>query len=108
MKKEEYVMPNTATVYARIDPKLKKDVDSILNELNVTPSALIQMLYAQIKLSRRIPFDIKLPTKEPMFVDDLTLEELNLELSKGVKDIEQGKVYSVDEVDEILKKEFEI
>ena len=26
-------MPNTAAVYARIDPQLKKDAEAILNEL---------------------------------------------------------------------------
>ena len=101
-------MPNTATVYARIDPELKKDVEGILKDLQVTPSALIQMLYGQIKLTKSIPFEIKLPVRKPVFVDELTMEELNLELSKGVKDIEQGKVYSVDAVDEKLKKEFGI
>ena len=40
-------MANTATVYARIEPRLKDDVDKILNNLGVTPSSLIQMLYIQ-------------------------------------------------------------
>ena len=101
-------MPNTATVYARIDPQLKKEVEGILEDLQVTPSALIQMLYAQIKLTKGIPFDIKIPEKKPVFVDDLTLEDLNLELSKGVKSIEQGNVYLAEEVDEKLKKECDI
>ena len=86
-------MANTAPVYARIDPKLKKDVDEILEQLNVTPSALIQMLYGQIKLTRGIPFDIKLPTRTPVFVDDLTEDELATEINKGVKDIEKGRIY---------------
>ena len=101
-------MPNTATVYARIDPQLKKDVEIILKDLQVTPSALIQMLYGQIKLTKGIPFDIKLPKRDPVFIDDLSLEDLNLELTKGVEAIAQGKVYSVDEVDEKLKKELGI
>ena len=98
-------MPNTATVYARIDPQLKEDVDSILATLHVTPSALIQMLYGQIKLTKRIPFDIMIPTRKPVYVDDLTLEDLNLELSKGFKSIEHGEAFSTSEVDEKLKKE---
>ena len=101
-------MSNTATVYARIDPKLKKDVDCILNELNVTPSALIQMLYGQIKLTKGIPFEVKLPTRKPVFVDELSIEDLNIELSKGVEDIKQGNIYSIDDVDERLKKDFGI
>ena len=100
-------MSNTATVYARIDPKLKEDVDSILNELGVTPSSLIQMLYSQIKLTKRIPFDISIP-KKSIFIEDLTKEELNYELLKGVSDIENNNVKSSDEVDKILKDKFNI
>jgi addiction module RelB/DinJ family antitoxin len=98
---------NTATVYARIEPKLKEEVDSILNELGVTPSSLIQMLYSQIKLTKRIPFDISIP-KKSIFIEDLTKEELNYELLKGVSDIENNNVKSSDEVDKILKDKFNI
>ncbi len=101
-------MPNTATVYARIDPQLKKDVEGILNDLCVTPSALIQMLYGQIKLTKGIPFEIKIPERKPVFVDNLTLDDLNVELSKGVDSIKQGKVCSADEVDAKLKRELGI
>ena len=100
-------MSNTATVYARIDPKLKEDVDSILNELGVTPSSLIQMLYSQIKLTKRIPFDVSIP-KKSIFIEDLTKEELNYELLKGVSDIENNNVKSSAEVDKILKDKFNI
>ena len=100
-------MSNTATVYARIEPKLKEDVDSILKELGVTPSSLIQMLYSQIKLTKRIPFDISIP-KKSIFIEDFTKEELNYELLKGVSDIENNNVKSSDEVDKILKDKFNI
>lgn len=100
-------MSNTATVYARIEPKLKEDVDSILKELGVTPSSLIQMLYSQIKLTKRIPFDISIP-KKSIFIEDLTKEELNYELLKGVSDIENNNVKSSAQVDKILKDKFNI
>ena len=100
-------MSNTATVYARIEPKLKEEVDSILKELGVTPSSLIQMLYSQIKLTKRIPFDISIP-KKSIFIEDLTKEELNYELLKGVSDIENNNVKSSVEVDKILKDKFNI
>jgi len=99
-------MPNTAAVYARIDPKLKKDAEAILSELNVSPSALIQMLYSQIKLTRGIPFDIKLPGKRPVFIDDLTPEQLDEELGKGFKDIKEGRTISAEEAEYIIKKGF--
>ena len=98
-------MANTAAVYARIDPNLKKDVETILQELQVTPSSLIQMLYAQIKLTKGIPFEITLPKRKPIFIDELSSDDLNIELQKGYKDILEGKVHSVEEVDAILKKD---
>lgn len=100
-------MANTAAVYARIDPTLKKDVEVILDELQVSPSSLIQMLYAQIKLTKGIPFELKLPTK-PVFVDEIAPEQLEVELRKGFKDVEEGKVYTLEEVKEMLKKDFKL
>ena len=98
-------MANTAAVYARIDPKLKKDVELILNELHITPSALIQMLYAQIKLTKGIPFEVKIPTRTPLNIDEMSETELNTELIKGLKDAKEGRTYSLEEIDEMLKKE---
>ena len=100
-------MANTAAVYARIDPTLKKDVEVILTELQVSPSSLIQMLYAQIKLTKGIPFELKLPTK-PVFVDEITPEQLEIELKKGLQDVEEGKVYSIEEVKRMLKKDLKL
>ena len=101
-------MANTAVVYARIDPELKSDVDSILNKLGVTPSALIQMLYSQIKLTESIPFEIKIPAKIPLSLGSMSVERLNTELQKGVDSVKAGRVHSADEVDGILNKEFGI
>ena len=101
-------MPNTAIVFARIDPNLKNDVDVILKELNVTPSSLIQMLYSQIKLTKGIPFEIKLPNRAPVFIDELSKEELDKEIDKGILDVKEGKTHKADEIDKILKKDLGI
>ena len=101
-------MANTAAVYARIDPKLKKDVELILNELHIAPSALIQMLYAQIKLTKGIPFEIKIPTRTPLNIDEMSETEFNKELNKGLKDIEEGRTCSLDELNKKLKKKFDV
>ena len=101
-------MANTAAVYARIDPQLKADVEDILSRLGVTPSSVVQMLYSQIKLTRSIPFGIKLPVKAPLSLDELTREQLNAELQKGYDSILAGKSYSADEVDEIMNREYDI
>ena len=101
-------MANTAAVYARIDPQLKSEAEEILDQLGLTPSSVVQMLYSQIKLTRSVPFEIKLPPKTPLSIADMTPEQLAAELQKGIDSIKAGRVHSADEVDAILKKEFDI
>ena len=100
-------MACTATVYARIEPKLKEEVDEILSELGVTPSSLIQMLYNQIRLTNSIPFDIKLP-KKPVCIDNLTKDEFRIEVQKGISDVDNGNVKNSEEVDLLLKEKLGI
>ena len=38
-------MANTKAVYARIDTKLKENAEGILQQLGISPSSAIQMLY---------------------------------------------------------------
>ena len=101
-------MANTSAVYARIDTNLKDNAESILSQLGISPSSAIQMLYSQIVLKKGIPFDLKLPSSEPLAVGAMTKKQLDKELQKGVDSINTGNVYSADEVDTILAKEFGI
>ncbi|HAT4482010.1 MULTISPECIES: type II toxin-antitoxin system RelB/DinJ family antitoxin [Legionella] len=53
----------TATVRARVEPELKLEVESVLNELGLSVSEAIELYLHQIKLIHGIPFDIRLPNK---------------------------------------------
>ena len=97
-------MANTATVYARIDPELKADVEVILKKLGITPSSLIQMLYSQIKLTNSVPLTLAIPSTKPLSVKTMTKEEFNTELQKGIDDAKYGRVFSMDELDTLLKE----
>ncbi len=101
-------MANTSVVYARIDTNLKDNAESILSQLGISPSSAIQMLYSQIVLKKGMPFELKLPSSKPLAVGAMTREQLDAELQKGVDSIKAGKVYSADEVDAALAKEFGI
>ena len=100
-------MANTSVVYARIDKSLKDNAESILSQLGVSPSAIIQMLYSQIILTRRIPFDIQLPAAPVIAMGALTKEQFDVELAKGIESAKDG-VFSVDDVDAILDKDFRV
>ena len=99
-------MTNTNAVYARIDTNLKENAENILNQLGITPSSAIQMLYSQIVLQKGMPFELRLPTNKPTALGGLTRAELDKELQKGIDSISTGKQYSADEVDQFFAKEY--
>ena len=102
-------MTNTNAVYARIDTNLKKNAESILNQLGITPSSVIQMLYSQIVLQNGLPFELRLPAhkqEKPLALGNLTQAELDTELQKGIDSLSTGKSYSADDVDKFFAKEY--
>ena len=101
-------MANTTAVYARIDTNLKDNAEGILSQLGISPSSAIQMLYSQIVLQKGMPFELRLPASKPLAVGAMNRKQINAELQKGVDSIKAGRVYSADEVDEALAKEFGI
>lgn len=101
-------MANTSAVYARIDSNLKENAEYILQQLGISPSSAIQMLYSQIVLTRGMPLDLHLPTRKPIAIGAMSREELDAELMKGINSLKSGKCYTADEVDAELAKEFGI
>ena len=91
-----------------IDENLKESAEGILSQLGISPSSAIQMLYSQIILKKGMPFELRIPSSKPLAVGEMTREQLDVELQKGVNSINAGKVYSADEVDAVLAKEFGI
>ena len=101
-------MANTSAVYARIDSNLKESAESILQQLGISPSSAIQMLYSQIVLTRGLPLDLRLPSRKPTAIGGMSREEVDAELMKGMDSLKSGRAYTVDEVDAELKREFGI
>ena len=103
-------MANTSAVYARLDNGLKENAEKILNQLGITPSSAIQMFFSQIVLNRGLPFNLRLPQTQtvPTAIGDMSREELDIELKKGVDSLKSGKTYTMDEVDAELEREFGI
>ena len=99
-------MANTNVVYARIDTKLKENAENILNQLGITPSSAIQILYSQIVLQKGMPFELRLPVNKPIALGSITRDELDKELQKGLDSLRSGKSYSADEVDLFFAKEY--
>ena len=64
------------------------------------------MLYSQIVLQKGMPFELRLPVNKPTALGNLTRDELDKELQKGLDSLRSGKSYSADEVDQFFAKEY--
>ena len=54
-------MNRTATVRARIEPRLKADVDKLLHRLGISTTEAITIFYNQIRLRQGVPFPVEVP-----------------------------------------------
>ena len=94
----------TANVFTRVDPDTKEQAEAILSQLGIPMSNAIGMFLKQVILQRGIPFEMKLPSAVPLSIGDLTTEQLNIELQKGMDDISAGRVVSADEVEKEMRR----
>jgi len=51
-------MNKTATVRARIEPRLKKEAEHVLEDLGLSATQAINLFYRQVTLRRGLPFDV--------------------------------------------------
>ena len=84
----------SANLYARIEPEVKEQAESILSALGIPASNAINMFYKQIILQRGLPFDVKIPSSRPVDMSSLSETELSAELEKGYADIKAGRTRS--------------
>ena len=101
------IMARTSNIYARIDPELKEQAETILRQLGIPMSNAIGLFLRQVVMQRGIPFQMKLPAK-PLTLGSLSEGELNAELEKGYADYSEGRVISADRVAEKMKRDYNI
>lgn len=98
----------SANLYARIEPEVKEQAESILSALGIPASNAINMFYKQIILQRGLPFEVKIPSASPINISVLSEEEMDIELEKGYMDIKAGRTKSAHKVFEDIYKDYNI
>ena len=99
-------MARTSNVFARVEPNIKEQAESVLDQLGIPMSNAIGMFLRQVVIHRGIPFEVKLPENTPLSLASMTKEQFDTEISKGMDDIEQGMVFSAEEVAAELRRDF--
>lgn len=98
----------SANLYARIEPDVKEQAESILSSLGIPASNAINMFYKQIILNRGLPFEVKIPMSRPVDVSELTEAELNVELEKGYADMVTGRTKTAKQAFSDIRKDYNI
>ena len=57
-------MSKTQTVRARVEPELKRGAEAVLKKLGLTSSEAITLFYTQVKLTKGLPFPLRVPNKQ--------------------------------------------
>ena len=73
----------TANVMARVEPDFKDQAESIMTQLGVPASVVINMLYKQIIMTRSIPFSLSVP-KPPIARDEMDTANFNSIMQQGL------------------------
>ena len=101
-------MTKTANLYARIEPKLKSEAESILGGLGVPVSNAINMFYRQIVIHRGLPFPVQFPARTLSNAAKLSDAQLDAEVLKGFDDIAAGRKRSLRHAATELAQEFSL
>ena len=85
----------SANVTARVQPEIKRQAEAVLERIGLPVSVLIDTLYRQIIMTGGVPYPLTVP-KLPAR-DDLTDEQFDEMMEKGIKQARSGDGMSVDE-----------
>lgn len=99
-------MAKTSNLYARIEPEVKSQAESILSALGIPVSNAINMFYKQIILQRGIPFEVKLPETKVVDMTRLTAQEFDAELEKGYQAMLDGQTKPAGQVFDEIRRNY--
>ncbi|HKJ89978.1 MAG TPA: type II toxin-antitoxin system RelB/DinJ family antitoxin [Oceanipulchritudo sp.] len=83
-------MAKTATVHARIDPETKRHSEAVLQELGLTPTDAVRLLYRQIAIRKEFPLELWVPNELTAQTLDKTDREKGLESFDSLEDFKKN------------------
>lgn len=93
----------SANVSARVEPEVKAEAETIINQLGLSVSAVINSLYKQIILNRGILYSLTIPS-EPRVRDEMSRAEFDAMMEMGLTQAKNGESIPVDGAFDTLLK----
>ena len=69
-------MGKSETIRARVEPALKRDAEAVLKKIGLTSSEAITLFLTQVRLTKGLPFPLRIPNKQTR---------------QAIKDAQEGK-----------------
>ena len=101
-------MSKSSSIYTRVEPELKEQVEAVLSKLGIPMANAINLFLHQIILQDGIPFDVKLPPKKLLDYSLLSREQFDVEMEKGLADINAGRTLSSNQVRDSIQRKYKI
>lgn len=95
----------SSNVAARVEPEIKEEAEAILAQLGISASNGINMFYRQIILWRGLPFRPYVPASRPLSLDEMTKEEFDAKMARGLAQAQAGEGVPADEFFASLRQE---
>lgn len=95
----------SSNVVARVEPEIKEEAEAILAKLGISASNGINMFYRQIILWNGLPFRPAVPVNRPIALDEMTKEEFDAKMARGLAQAKNGEGVPADEFFKSLEKE---
>ena len=86
-------MARTANIMTRVEPSIKEQAEAVLDQLGISMSTAKSMYLRQIALQRKIPFEMKLPSAQPIAMNSLSDEEFNALMDKAARTMRTASVF---------------
>ena len=80
-------MPKSSMIRARIEPKLKHEVESIFEKLGLNTTDAITLFYRQVIHFKGLPFEVRIPNNETRAAVEEANEGIGLKKFKTVNDL---------------------
>ena len=94
----------SANIMARVEPEIKDQAERIMEQLGLSASGVINMLYRQIILRKGLPFAVAIPAAPPTLAA-MTREEVDAMLATGLQQAEAGEGVELHEAFRALRSE---
>lgn len=95
----------SSNVTARVEPDIKERAEAILSSLGISASSGINMFYRQIIMWNGLPFRPSIPSSRPAALDEMTREEFDAKMARGIAQAKAGEGMPANEFFDSLKQE---